>query len=71
MEEGSVSPIIDARAKQMLSDVAVLLTQVRRQVSEPDIRPLADDPGGLVVARRQLTGAIRAVDFGGATETAR
>jgi hypothetical protein len=48
----------------MLSDVAVLLTQVRRQVSQPDVRPLADDPGGLVVARRQLTGAIRTVDFG-------
>lgn len=67
VDEAAVSPIIDALAKQMLSDVAVLLTQVRRQVSEPDVRPLADDPGGLVVARRQLTGAIRAVDFGGAT----
>jgi len=64
VDEAAVSPIIDALASQMLNDVAVLLTQVRRQVSQPDIRPLADDPGGLVVARRQLTGAIRAVDFG-------
>lgn len=60
----AISPIIDALARQMLSDVAVLLSHVRRQVSRPDVQPIADDSGGLVVARRQLTGAIRAVDFG-------
>lgn len=63
VDEAAVSPIIDALAKQMLGDVSVLLTQVRRQVSTPDVRPLSTDPGGLVVARRQLTGAIRAVEF--------
>ncbi len=67
VDETAVNPIIDALARQMLNDVAVLLTHVRRQVTQPDIRPLADDTGGLVVARRQLTGAIRAVDFGTAS----
>jgi hypothetical protein len=52
----------------MLSDVTVLLGQVRKQVARPDVEPIADDAGGLVVARRQLTGAIRAVDFGRTAE---
>lgn len=62
VDETAVGPIIDALARQMLNDVAVLLAQVRRQVASPDVQPIADDGGGHVVARRQLTGAIRAVD---------
>ncbi len=63
VDQGAVSPIIDALARQMVNDVSVLLTHVRRQIAHPDVRPVAgDDSGGLVVARRQLTGAIRAVD---------
>jgi hypothetical protein len=64
VDEAQVSPIISALASQMSTDVATLLSHVRRQISEPDVTPLLDDSGGLVVARRQLTGAIRAVDFG-------
>jgi hypothetical protein len=63
VDQAQVSPIISALATQMLSDVAVLLSQVRRQIAGPDVKPLLDDSGGLVVARRQLTGAIRSVDF--------
>jgi len=64
IDQAAVSPIIDALARQMLNDVAVLLTHVRRQIAQPDVRPVADESGGLVVARRQLTGAIRSVDAG-------
>jgi hypothetical protein len=64
VDQAAVNPIIDALARQMLSDVAVLLAHVRRQISQPDVQPVSDDSGGLVVARRQLTGAIRAVDVG-------
>jgi hypothetical protein len=64
VDEPAVSPIIEALARQMLNDVAVLLAQVRRQVANPDVTPIEGaDSGGFVVARRQLTGAIRAVDF--------
>jgi hypothetical protein len=62
VDDTAVGPIIDALARQMLNDVAVLLAHVRRQVASPDVRPVTDDSGGHVVARRQLTGAIRAVD---------
>jgi hypothetical protein len=71
VDENAVSPIIEALARQMLNDVAVLLAQVRRQVANPDVTPIEGaDAGGFVVARRQQTGAIRAVDFrrGPATE---
>jgi len=64
VDDAAVSPIIDALATQMLTDVAVLLGQVRRQVERPDVTPLTDDSGGLVVARRQATSAIRTVDVG-------
>ena len=60
----AVNPLIDALARQMLNDVAVLLTQVRRQMASPDVRPLAESLGGHVVARRQMTSAIRSVDLG-------
>jgi hypothetical protein len=64
VDEPAVSPIIEALARQMLNDVSVLLAQVRRQVANPDVTPIqGGEGGGLVVARRQLTGAIRAVDF--------
>ena len=64
VDETAVSPIIEALARQMLADIAVLLAQVRRQVANPDVSPIdGADAGGFVVARRQLTGAIRAVDF--------
>jgi len=63
VDDGAVSPIIDALAQQMLGDVATLLAHVRRQIASPDVRPVSDESGGLVVARRQLTGAIRAVDL--------
>jgi hypothetical protein len=62
IDDAAVGPIIDALARQMLNDVSVLLAHVRRQVASPDVQPVADDSGGHVVARRQLTGAIRAVD---------
>jgi hypothetical protein len=62
VDDAAVGPIIDALARQMLNDVAVLAAHVRRQVASPDVRPVTDDSGGHVVARRQLTGAIRAVD---------
>jgi hypothetical protein len=65
VDDTAVSPIIDALATQMLTDVAVLLAQVRRQVERPDVQPLTDDSGGLVAARRQATSAIRVVDVGG------
>jgi hypothetical protein len=63
VDEAAVNPIIDALASQMLGDVATLLGQVRKQVSRPDVTPVQGEGGGLVVARRQLTGAIRAVSF--------
>jgi hypothetical protein len=64
VDETAVSPIIEALARQMLADIAVLLAQVRRQVANPDVTLIEGaDAGGFVVARRQLTGAIRAVDF--------
>jgi len=64
VDEPAVSPIIEALARQMLNDVSVLLAQVRRQVANPDVTPIqGGEGGGLVVARRQLTGAIRSVDF--------
>ena len=66
VDDAAVSPIIDALANQMLNDATVLLAHVRRQLTNPDLEPLAEDSGGLVVARRQLTGAIRSVDFGSA-----
>ena len=66
VDEAAVGPIIAALATQMLSDVAVLIAHVRRQVARPDVTPIVDDSGGHVVARRQMTGAIRAVDFGSA-----
>lgn len=62
VDQSSVSQIIDALARQMLNDVSVLLTQVRKQIANPDVQPVTDDAGGHVVARRQLTSAIRAVD---------
>jgi hypothetical protein len=62
VEDDAIAPIIDALARQMLNDVAVLLAHVRRQVASPDVRRVSDEAGGHVVARRQLTGAIRAVD---------
>jgi hypothetical protein len=64
VDDTAVSPIIDALATQMSNDAAVLLSQVRRQVERPDVQPLTDDSGGLVVARRQATSAIRVVDVG-------
>jgi hypothetical protein len=64
VDQAGVGRIIDALARQMLNDVSVLLAHTRRQVAQPDVKPLLDDSGGLVVARRQLTGAIRAVDVG-------
>jgi hypothetical protein len=66
VDDAAVSPIIDALARQMLNDVAVLLAHVRRQVERPDVRPLIDDAGGHVVARRQATSAIRIVDLSSA-----
>jgi hypothetical protein len=69
VDDAAISPIIDALATEMLRDVAVLLAHVRRQVEQPDVQPIADDLGGDVVARRQLTGAIRATDFGSAAAT--
>jgi len=68
VDDAAVSPIIDALATQMLSDASVLLSQVRRQVERPDVEPLTDDSGGLVVARRQATSAIRIVDVGAAND---
>jgi len=62
VDSAAVSPIIDALARQMLNDVAVLLSHVRKQIAEPDVRPVAEETGGHVVARRQMTSAIRAVD---------
>jgi hypothetical protein len=62
VDESAVSPIIDALARQMVNDVAVLLSHVRRQIARPDVRPIADDASGLVVARRQLTSAIRSIE---------
>jgi len=62
VDGAAVAPIIDALARQMLNDVAILAAHVRRQVASPDVRPVADASGGDVVARRQMTGAIRAVD---------
>jgi hypothetical protein len=62
VDEGAVSPIIDGLARQMVNDVSVLLSHVRRQIARPDVRSITDDAGGLVVARRQVTSAIRAVD---------
>jgi hypothetical protein len=64
VDQAAVSPIIDALARQMLNDVAVLLVHVRKQIAQPDVRPVADETGGHVVARRQMTSAIRAVDAG-------
>jgi hypothetical protein len=69
VDDAAVSPIIDALATQMLNDASVLLTQVRRQVERPDVQPLTDDSGGLVVARRQATSAIRVVDIGSVDRT--
>ena len=63
VDDAAVSPLIDALASQMLKDAAVLLAHVRRQIANPDVQPVSDDSGGLVVARRQLTSAIRSVDF--------
>ncbi len=62
VDEEAMSQIIEALAKQMLNDAAVLLAHVRRQIANPDLRGDAEADGGLVVARRQLTGAIRTVD---------
>ena len=62
VDQSAISPIIDALARQMLNDVAVLLAHVRRQISQPDVRHVAEEAGGHVVARRQMTSAIRAVD---------
>ena len=64
VDESAVSPIIAALAQQMLNDVAVLLLHVRRQIAQPDVVSIADEFGGLVVARRQVTSAIRSVEFG-------
>jgi hypothetical protein len=64
IDDAALNPIIDALATQMANDVADLLSHVRRQVARPDVQPIGDDAGGNVVARRQMTGAIRAVDFG-------
>jgi hypothetical protein len=55
----------------MLNDVAVLLAHVRRQIANPDVQPVGDDSGGGVVTRRQLTGAIRAIDFGSTPKSER
>jgi hypothetical protein len=71
VDEGAVSPIIDALATEMLRDAAVLLAQVRRQVERPDVQPVTDGGGGYVVARRQRTGAIRSIDFGSQPATER
>lgn len=67
VDDAAINPIIDALATEMLRDVAVLLTHVRRQVEQPDVQPITDELGGYVVARRQRTGAIRTTDFGSAT----
>jgi hypothetical protein len=64
VDESAVSPIIAALAQQMVNDVAVLLLHVRRQIAQPDVLSIADEFGGLVVARRQVTSAIRSVEFG-------
>lgn len=63
VDEAAVNPIIDALATQMLSEVGTLIGQVRKQVVQPDVRPVQTDGAGFVVARRQLTGAIRTVDL--------
>jgi hypothetical protein len=66
VDDTAIAPIITALATQMLSDVSLLLSQVRRQAATPDVERIEGiDEGGLVVARRQFTGAIRIVDFGG------
>jgi len=68
IDESAISPIIDALAAQMLNDVGVMIDQVRKQVLRPDVTPVAADSpdgGGIVVGRRQVTGAIRAVPFDG------
>jgi hypothetical protein len=72
VDESAVNPIIDALAAQMLNDVAVMIEQVRKQVLSPDVTPVAADgpDAGLVVGRRQVTGAIRAVTFDGGTTDA-
>jgi len=64
VDDAAVSPIIGALASQMLNDAAVLLSHVRRQIARPDVQPVGDDSSGHVVARRQMTGAIRALDLG-------
>jgi hypothetical protein len=64
VEESAVSPIIDALASQMLSELGTLIGQVRKQIVQPDLAPVQGDGGGFVVARRQLTGAIRTVEAG-------
>ena len=64
VDEASVSPMIEALARQMLNDLSVLLPQLRRQVTDPDVLRIAGaDGGGIVVARRQMTSAIRTVDL--------
>lgn len=68
VDEAAVSPIISALATQMQNDAAVLLSHVRRQIAYPDVQPVGDDSGGHVVARRQMTGAIRALNLRSASE---
>jgi hypothetical protein len=63
VEDADVSPIIDMLARQMLHDVEALTEQVRRQVVSPDLSPLVDEHGGVIVSARQPTGAIRTVVF--------
>ena len=68
VDESAINPIIGALAAQMLNDVGVMIDQVRKQVLRPDVTPVAADSpdgGGIVVGRRQVTGAIRAVTFDG------
>lgn len=71
VDDAALSPIIGALAAQMLNDAAVLLSHVRRQIAQPDVQPVGDDSGGHVVARRQMTGAIRALDLGSASAAER
>jgi hypothetical protein len=71
VDEAKVNPIIDGFVAQMQSAVEDLLGQVRRQSVRPDVESvLSDGAAPTVVTRRQMTGAIRAVDTGGQTPLA-
>lgn len=63
VDEQALNPIIDALTEQMLNDVDGLLKEVRKQMMTPDVARIdgAGEETGLLVGRRQLTRAIRAV----------